>query len=170
MKGKKAISRLDTAVKNIFGYVGILMILIETYSVFARNVLKIPSPWTDETLKLLFVWSIFICAGLAFLGDELIGLDLLGEKISGNRKAYGSLKLVQYVMGLIMGGFSTFWGFQIILTQIATNERTAVVKYPLWVINMGFLGGSIMIMVFALKKLYGCRGYFKGDGQGPSTE
>lgn len=170
MKGKKIISRLDTAVKTIFGYVGILMILIETYSVFARNVLKIPSPWTDETLKLLFVWSIFVCSGLAFLGDELIGLDLLEEKISGNRRAYGILKLVQYAVGFVMGGFSTFWGFQIILTQISTNERTAVVKYPLWVINMGFLIGSAMIMVFALWKLLRCQRYLKGGPPAPPAQ
>ena len=49
MKG--LVSKLDSGVKSIFGYVGIIMILIETYAVFARNVLKAPAPWTDETLK-----------------------------------------------------------------------------------------------------------------------
>ena len=53
MKG--LVSKLDSGVKSIFGYVGIIMILIETYAVFARNVLKAPAPWTDETLKMLFV-------------------------------------------------------------------------------------------------------------------
>ena len=61
---KQVISKLETGVKSLFGYVGIIMILIETYAVFARNVLKTAAPWTDETLKLLFVWSIFICSGL----------------------------------------------------------------------------------------------------------
>ena len=60
MKG--LVSKLDAGVKRIFGYVGIVMILIETYAVFARNVLKAPAPWTDETLKMLFVWSIFVCS------------------------------------------------------------------------------------------------------------
>lgn len=158
---KQLLSKLDIGVRTVFGFIGIIMILIETYAVFARNVLKAPAPWTDETLKMLFVWSIFVCSSLAFMGDELIGLDLLQEKISANRKAYGSLKIIQYIFGLIFGGFTTYWGFNIIMTQFSTNEKTAVVRYPLWFINLGFLMGSALIVVFALWKLYGCREYFR---------
>ncbi|MCC8026088.1 MAG: TRAP transporter small permease [Clostridium sp.] len=161
---KQVISKLETGVKSLFGYVGIIMILIETYAVFARNVLKTAAPWTDETLKLLFVWSIFICSGLAFMGDELIGLDLLPEWLSKKPKAYGGIKVIQYVLGLIFGVFTTYWGFNIILTQLSTNETTAVVKYPLWIINLGFFIGSVMITVFALWKIFDSRTYFKGAG------
>lgn len=158
---RQGLGKLEAGVKSIFGYAGIIMILIETYAVFARNVLKTAAPWTDETLKLLFVWSIFICSSLAFMGDELIGLDLLPEWLSGRPKAYGGIKILQYVLGLIFGSFATYWGVNIILTQLSTNETTAVVKYPLWVINMGFLIGSVMIVVFALWKIYDSRKYFK---------
>ena len=161
MKG--LVSKLDTGVKSIFGYVGIIMILIETYAVFARNVLKTPAPWTDETLKMLFVWSIFVCSSLAFMGDELIGLDLIQEKIADNRKAYGGLKVLQYTLGLVFGVVTTNWGLNIILTQLSTNEKTAVVKYPLWIINMGFLLGSVLLVIFALWKIYDCRKYFKDN-------
>ena len=179
MKG--LVSKLDSGVKSIFGYVGIIMILIETYAVFARNVLKAPAPWTDETLKMLFVWSIFVCSSLAFMGDELIGLDLIQEKIADNRKAYGGLKILQYALaGLlrsipdcqyhtcftkdqVFGVLTTNWGLNIILMQLSTNEKTAVVKYPLWIINMGFLLGSVLLVIFALWKIYDCRKYFKDN-------
>ena len=161
MKG--FVSKLDSGVKSIFGYAGIIMILIETYAVFARNVLKAPAPWTDETLKMLFVWSIFVCSSLAFIGDELIGLDLIQEKIADNRKAYGGLKILQYALGLVFGVLTTNWGLNIILMQLSTNEKTAVVKYPLWIINMGFLLGSVLLVIFALWKIYDCRKYFKDN-------
>ena len=161
MKG--LVAKLDSGVKSIFGYVGIIMILIETYAVFARNVLKAPAPWTDETLKMLFVWSIFVCSSLAFMGDELIGLDLIQEKIADNRKAYGGLKILQYALGLVFGVLTTNWGLNIILMQLSTNEKTAVVKYPLWIINMGFLLGSVLLVIFALWKIYDCRKYFKDN-------
>ena len=161
MKG--LVSKLDTGVKSIVGYVGIIMILIEKYAVFARNVLKTPAPWTDETLKMLFVWSIFVCSSLAFMGDELIGLDLIQEKIADNRKAYGGLKVLQYTLGLVFGVVTTNWGLNIILTQLSTNEKTAVVKYPLWIINMGFLIGGVLLVIFALWKIYDCRKYFKDN-------
>ena len=161
MKG--LVSKLDSGVKRIVGYVGIIMILIETYAVFARHVLKAPAPWTDETLKMLFVWSIFVCSSLAFMGDELIGLDLIQEKIADNRKAYGGLKILQYALGLVFGVLTTNWGLNIILMQLSTNEKTAVVKYPLWIINMGFLLGSVLLVIFALWKIYDCRKYFKDN-------
>ena len=161
MKG--LVSKLDSGVKSIFGYMGIIMILIETYAVFARNVLKAPAPWTDETLKMLFVWSIFVCSSLAFRGDELIGLDLIQEKIADNRKAYGGLKILQYALGLVFGVLTTNWGLNITLMQLSTNEKTAVVKYPLWIINMGFLLGSVLLVIFALWKIYDCRKYFKDN-------
>ena len=155
MKG--LVSKLDSGVKSIFGYVGIIMILIETYAVFARNVLKAPAPWTDETLKMLFVWSIFVCSSLAFMGDELIGLDLIQEKIADNRKAYGGLKILQYALGLVFGVLTTNWGLNIILMQLSTNEKTAVV------INMCFLLESLQLVIFALWKIYDCRKYFKDN-------
>ena len=161
MKG--LVSKLDSGVKSRVGYVGIIMILIETYAVFARNVLKAPAPWTDETLKMLFVWSIFVCSSLAVMGDELIGLDLIQEKIADNRKAYGGLKILQYALGLVFGVLTTNWGLNIILMQLSTNEKTAVVKYPLWIINMGFLLGSVLLVIFALWKIYDCRKYFKDN-------
>lgn len=122
-----------------------------------------PAPWTDETLKMLFVWSIFVCSSLAFMGDELIGLDLIQEKIADNRKAYGGLKILQYALGLVFGVLTTNWGLNIILMQLSTNEKTAVVKYPLWIINMGFLLGSVLLVIFALWKIYDCRKYFKDN-------
>ena len=97
------------------------------------------------------------------MGDELIGLDLIQEKISDNRKAYGGLKVLQYTLGLVFGVVTTNWGLNIILTQLSTNEKTAVVKYPLWIINMGFLIGSVLLVIFALWKIYDCRKYFRND-------
>ncbi len=47
--------------------------------------------------------------------------------------------------------------------QLSTNEKTAVVKYPLWIINMGFLLGSVLLVIFALWKIYDCRKYFKDN-------
>ena len=67
--------RLNLGAETFFGFVGIAMIFIASYSVLARTVLHISATWTDEVLKMLFVWSIFTCSGLAFLKGELIGLE-----------------------------------------------------------------------------------------------
>ena len=153
---KNALSKIDTAIKILFGYVGVAMILIESYAVFARNVLKTTSSWTDETLKFMFVWVIFICSALAFLTDDLIGLNLVEEKISGKPVAYNLIKALQYVLALIFGVITTLQGYNIISTQLMTKEATTVMKYPLWIINTGFLIGGICTVVFAVIKIIQC--------------
>lgn len=72
--------KMISAIEWLFGLVGVVMILVETYAVLARNVLLVSTPWVDELLKLLFVWSIFVCSALAFLSDDLISLTLLEDR------------------------------------------------------------------------------------------
>ena len=97
------------------------MILVETYAVLARNVLLIPTPWVDELLKLLFVWSIFVCSALAFLSDDLISLTLLedGAREQGKEKKYGVFKLIQYVVALVISGLIVLQ----LLTIVSTHRR-----------------------------------------------
>lgn len=156
---KKIISQFNMCLRILFGYIGILMILIQSYAVFARNVLKLPSPWTDETLKLMFVWLIFVCAALAFFDEDLIGLDLLEEMLQRRGNYKWLLKLVQNICALVYGIFTFKWSIDIVSVQISTMESTAVVKYPLWIINLGFLAGSFMVIIFAAYKII--RGFKK---------
>lgn len=156
--------KLESGMQTGFGIIGIAMILIESYAVLARNVLKVTSAWTDETLKGLFVWTIFICSALAFLSDDLIGLNLVEEKLFQNKKAFGAIKVVQYLFALFLGLFLTAQGVGIIQTQLITGECTAVMKYPLWIINAGFLIGAIFTVLFAIHKIIICKKYFKVEG------
>lgn len=145
---------INFLVENFFGYVGILMILIATYGVFARTVLEISSPWIEEALKLLFVWSIFTCAGLAFISKELISLDLINEKFSKNKKVTLILNIIQNLIGLIFGGLCVVWSIDIISVQFMTMEATTVLGIPLFIINIGFLLGNLIIVVSAIIHIF----------------
>lgn len=151
------------AIEMLFGLVGIVMILVETYAVMARNILQISTPWSDELLKLLFVWSIFVCSALAFLNDELISLTLFEDdaKEKGKMALYGIFKIIQYVATLIISGLLVYQIWTIVNTQLSTGEATTVLKYPLWVMNSGILVGMVLTVVFGIIKLVDCLKYFK---------
>ena len=161
---KKNISKVISAVEWLFGLVGVVLILVATYAVLARHVLLIPTPWVDELLKLLFVWSIFVCSALAFLSDDLISLTLLedGAREQGKEKKYGVFKLIQYVVALVISGLIVLQLLTIVSTQISTGEATTVLKYPLWALNTGVLLGMGLIAVFAIRKLVDCVLLFSG--------
>lgn len=78
---KNALNKFISSLDFLFGLVGIVMILIATYAVFARNILIVSTPWSDELLKLLFVWSIYIGSAILFMNDGLISLTLIEDKI-----------------------------------------------------------------------------------------
>lgn len=151
------------AVEALFGVVGIVMILVETYAVMARNILQISTPWSDELLKLLFVWSIFVCSALAFLNDELISLTLFEDdaKEKGKMALYGIFKVIQYVATLVISGLLVYQIWTIVNTQLSTGEATTVLKYPLWIMNSGILVGMVLTVVFGVIKLVDSLKYFK---------
>lgn len=153
------------AVEALFGVVGIVMILVETYAVMARNILQISTPWSDELLKLLFVWSIFVCSALAFLNDDLISLTLFEDdaKEKGKMALYGIFKVIQYVATLIISGLLVYQIWTIVNTQLSTGEATTVLKYPLWIMNSGILVGMVLTVVFGVIKLVDTAKYFKNN-------
>ena len=164
---EKGINGVKKLFAIIFGFVGIAMILVETYAVFGRNVLKIATPWTDEFLKLLFIWSIFVGAAMAFLDDSSICLTLV-EDSAGVRKrpaVYGVLKVIQYATGFGVSAFMIKHLATIISTQMRTGEATTVMKYPLWILNMGLMVGMVLVCIFAVIKIFDCRKYFQKDAK-----
>ena len=160
MKG--FVEKLNKVLEVILGTIGIAMILIQTYAVFARNVLQVASPWTDEALKLLFVWTIFTGAAMAFYIDDAICLTLVEDsKMVKSRPAvYGIMKIIQFAGATAVALFMMWHLRTIIGTQMSTGEVTTVLKYPLWIMNSGIMVGMIFTVFYGVIKLIDCKKYF----------
>ena len=150
-------SKLAKAMEIILGMAGVIMILIESYSVFCRNITHWSTPWVDEVLRLIFVWIVFVGAAIAFRTDELISLTLIedGYKEKGKMKPYGILKLIQYVAALVMTAILAVQEWTTMLGQMATKEATAITGYPVWVKSFGILLGFVILVVLAVFKIIG---------------
>jgi len=148
-------SKFAKAMEWILGMVGVIMILIETYSVFCRNVTHWSTPWVDEVLRLMFVWIVFIGAAIAFRTDELISLTLIedGYKEKGKMFPYRVMKLIQYVAALVVAILLTIQEWTTMVGQMATGEATAITGYPVWVKSFGILIGFVLLVVLAVIKI-----------------
>jgi TRAP-type C4-dicarboxylate transport system permease small subunit len=146
-------NKLRSVIENMFGVAGILLIIIETYSVFSRNIFKMSAAWTNEVLRLIFLWTVFIVAALAFFDDQMISIELLEEKLERQRKKYGLIKLIQYIIAL--GFFVSLLqqSIQVVTSQMATGATTEVLFIPHWIINTGFIIGNILLVIFAIYKI-----------------
>lgn len=158
---KNALDKVVSALDFIFGLVGIVMVFVATYGVLARNVLIVSTPWVDELLKLLFVWSIYVGSAILFMNDGLISLTLIEDGYKEKKPAvYGVLKAIQYISAVGICALLTSQMFTIVGTQMSTGEATTVLKYPLWIMNLGMLIGLALIVIFGIVKLIGLKEYF----------
>lgn len=154
----KKSAKIFSAAETLFGFIGVVMILVETYAVLARNVLIVSTPWVDELLKLLFVWIVFVGSALAFQTDELISLTLLEDNAKEKKKMvkYTVFKMIQYAVALFVSALLVSQMYTIITTQMSTGEASTVMKYPLWVLNSGILVGMALIVIMSVIKLVQC--------------
>ena len=147
--------RVHRVMMPIFGLVGTAMILVSTYGVFARNVLQLSAPWTDEALKLLDICMIFIVSAVVFLRDEHIALTLIEDsvRVKSRPRVYGSMKIFQYLLALIIHVELVRELYAIIAKQVTTNEITTVMEYPLYLLNVAILIGCVLTVLFAVLKI-----------------
>ena len=117
---KNALDKFISGLNFIFGIVGIIMVFIATYAVLARNVLIVSTPWSDELLKLLFVWSIYVGSAILFMNDGLISLTLVEDGYKEKKPVvYGVLKAIQYIAAIGICGLVTSQLFTIVGTQMS---------------------------------------------------
>jgi TRAP-type C4-dicarboxylate transport system permease small subunit len=140
-------------VENLIGYFVVLAICLVTYGVTAR-MLNISVAWTDELLRTIFLWLIFIAAAMAYKTDNLIGFDLLNNMMAKQPRLLFGLKFLQCIGALIFGVFMSVHMFTIVFTQFSTSEFTPVLNLPLWFVNSGCLLGSLLIVIFVLQKFF----------------
>ncbi|MDR1933897.1 MAG: TRAP transporter small permease subunit, partial [Spirochaetales bacterium] len=146
------VTKAARAIENCIGCLVVVTICLVTCGVAAR-MLNIAVAWTDELLRAIFIWIIFISAAIAYKTGNLIGFDLLEEMLSKRPVLSKVLKLIQHTGAIIFSLFLSVQTFKIISTQMSTQEFTPVLHIPLWLINLGCFIGSVIILLFALEKL-----------------
>ena len=146
---------IDRFMMVVFGLIGTAMILVASYNVVARDVLRISAPWTDEMLKLLDIWMIFVMSAVVFLQDGQISLTLIedGKGVRSKPVVYHCMKLFQYVLAGVLNFEMARELVTIVSTQMTTGEITTVMKYPLYILNIGMLIGCVLTVIFALIKV-----------------
>ena len=147
--------KLLKSAEFILGMIGVAMILIETYSVFCRNVTHWSTPWVDEVLRLMFVWIVFIGAAIAYRSDDLISLTLIEDNWKEKQKIlpHNVIKMIQYVIALIVSIMLTIQEWTTMMGQIKTGEATQITGYPIWIKSFGILIGFVLLTIIALIKI-----------------
>lgn len=136
----------------VFGGWVFLVICLQTYSVFSRNVLNTSTMWIDDLQRLNFIWLIWICGALAYGGRGLIALDLVQSKLHKKPRVYHSMTMLLTLIELLFGAVFSWLSVSMIRFQFSSGETVPALEIPLALVNLGFAIGCVIILVFAIRK------------------
>jgi TRAP-type transport system small permease protein len=116
MRGADLFRKFRQAGALLCGLVLTVFTGLVLYSVAMRYLFSAPPMWGEELPKLLFVWMIFIGAGLAYLSGQNIRMTALIEKV-----AAGPRRRIE----LAMHGFAVIILFAILWYSVPIIQLTA---------------------------------------------
>ncbi|MET3507604.1 TRAP transporter small permease [Halalkalibacter oceani] len=142
---------LKKAQSYVFGLTILFTVLLANYAVFNRYILKQSLPWSDELLRYMFVWIVFIGAAIVYKKDQLVDLTLVTDFAKG--KFALLLDLLRHLLTFLFIVMISYQSFIIMRGQMSTGEISAAMEIPVWIMTAGLLIGGCLWAVFAIFKI-----------------
>lgn len=138
----------------LFGGAALCSVLIANAAVLARYVFMISLPSSEEILRYLFIWLIFICAALSFREGTLIRITILDDML---RQRPVLRRLLAVFQNLLILGFSLvsiYTGWEMLSTQIEFEELSVVLEINMGWVTAGVLIGYALLAWFSLCNIF----------------
>lgn len=101
--------------------------LIGLMQIFTRFMLKLPTPWSEVSIRILLIWMVFMGIPIAFRRGAMISVDLMYRKSSPWFRP--KLELFITAATLVFLITLTWWGVR--FCMIAGNVQTIIGLEPL---------------------------------------
>lgn len=142
---------VENIVAMVFGSWVLLAICLQTWGVLSRNTLNWSTAWLDDIQRFNFIWLIWVLAAVAYGSRGLIKLDLLQSALVSRPRAYHAVSLGIALVELVFGASLLVLGGRILSTHLSSGETTVAIGAPVWTLTGGFVVGSALITLFALR-------------------
>jgi TRAP-type C4-dicarboxylate transport system permease small subunit len=118
------------------------MVVLNFAGVVARYWLRISLPWIEEIEVGLFVWTVFLGAGLTVVRDLHLGFSALADQLPARAQAVVALA----GRGLFFGFFTllAWFGTRMVLNEVANDQRTPTLGWPEWLIGAAVPVGALL--------------------------
>ena len=142
---------MDAAMATLEKAAGLLMlgmILVITTQLVARNFLRISTPWTEDTAKLLLIWMTFLGSPVVLYRGEHLTVDLIYSRLTGYKRAVVDLLIVTVI--LVFCVIVVRLGISLCTNRIILRSTTAAAGIPrVWMFSALPVGGGLMFLVGA---------------------
>jgi TRAP-type C4-dicarboxylate transport system permease small subunit len=104
-----------------------LMLAVMTLQVFTRYVLNDSPDWTEEALRYMYVWVVFLGSSAAITDRTHVSISFLVEKLPRNWQI--AMAVLTNTLVIVFLGFLLYWGIVATISQHALPLMTMDVAY-----------------------------------------
>lgn len=123
----------------------ILMTIIMGIQITSRYVFGNSLSWSEELTRFLFVWSAFIGVSYTTKKGTSIRITNLIDVFPKNIQKI--FTLISYIILAIFFLALTVYGYQVVLSTMASNQVSAAMGVPMWIVNASvFIGGLLSLI------------------------
>jgi len=130
-----------------------VMVLVVTWQVIGRFVLRSPSSYTEELARFLLIWIGMLGAVWAFRTRSHLGIQLLIDTLSGwRRKAVQRLILV--LVMLFATGVLFLGGMRLVQLTFTLGQTSAAMGIPMGYVYAVLPFSGVLIILYAGFEFY----------------
>lgn len=128
------------------------MVLLTTWQVVARYVLKNPSTWSEELVSYLFAFASLFGAALVSGERNHMNIGIVVEKLSHKMQMFFGI-LAEVIAVLFSGAILIYGGIQI--AHLAMGQMTSSLHVPLGVFYVAMPVTGILIILYSILNIVG---------------
>lgn len=122
-----------------------LEVIIVFWQVLARFLLKVPSAWSEEIARYMFIWLVWVGAAYATKENKNVKIDLLSSKFTGTTKKVADILIAVMFLGLML--FMFYTSGKVMMTVYESRSVATGSHMPMWIAWLS-LPLSMFLMMF----------------------
>ncbi len=130
--------------KTLIGICLFLATAVIMINVVGRRIGTAPQ-WGEEAVRYLMIWITFIGSGICFRRSSHYGIDVIRRV---NNKTFQKFITVFVLVACgIFAGMLLFFGGKYTAFTMASNQMTAALRWPIWLVYVSVpIGGGLIIL------------------------
>lgn len=141
------VRKLARAYVRLIEAIGIFSIatvaIVAVLQVYFRYVVGESLYWSEELMRYLTIWSVFLVAGLAYTRGEMMGFTMLRDVLPEPLR--GAVRLV--VRGIVVGFLLTVAWYGFDFAQRTANDYAIALRVSMFWVHLAIPVGCVVIAI-----------------------
>ena len=121
------------------------MVALNFLGILSRYWLHLSLPWLEEVEVGLFVWTVFLGAGLTVVRDIHLGFSTLVDRFPSRLQR--AFSIAGRVAFLFFFALLAWFGARMVMSEVMSGQRTPTLGWPEWLIGVAIPVGAVVAVI-----------------------